>query len=159
MKRLLFLLLMICFTTNCANATKIPLKITPAEVITTAHDEVENGDKLLFKLVSDTRLGDKVIFEAGSMLVAYVDYVTDNGFGYDSANIWCRKVWIKKNDNNYTKSYDTDFSINGFSLLKGLYPKTRRFFEYVGLILSTRGKEINFDPSRDKCVITVWIDY
>lgn len=156
MKKIFYLIMILCLTFNFAEATQLPLKITPTEVIKTSHDEIEVGDKLLFKLVSDAKIDNKVIFEAGTPVVVYVDYRTENGWSYDSANIWCRKVWLKK-DGTYTKAYDTDFSINGFKLLRGLQPPIRRFFEYIGIVF--RGKEINFDPKKDKYVTIIWIDY
>ncbi|MDD3593668.1 MAG: hypothetical protein PHX18_03470 [Candidatus Gastranaerophilales bacterium] len=156
MIRILFIILTMCFTLNYASAQPLPLKIMPTEIITTAHDEIAVGDKLLFKLVTDVKMDNKVIYTAGTPVVVYVDYVTENGFCYDNANIWSRKVWVKHNG-IYQGPYETELSINGLNVLKGLQPRTRRFFEYIGVVF--RGKEINYNPERDKWNTTIWIDY
>lgn len=157
MKQIISLLIIILLCTPYAYATQVALKLSPDEIISTAHDEVEAGDKLLFKLEKDVYLDERLLFKKGTRVVAYVEYVTENCFGFGSAEIWCRKIIIKKQDGTYTKPYDTEFVLNGFELLKGLNPKYRRFFEYIGNVF--RGKEINIRPNEDKHIIPVWIDY
>lgn len=49
MKKLLLIIFCILVLAPVANAEKLPIKITPAQVITTNTDEIEVGDWIKFK--------------------------------------------------------------------------------------------------------------
>lgn len=99
-KIVIYLILGFLLVIPAVAVEKIPVSITPAQIISTSHDEVETGDELDFKLVKDIYNGDLLLFKKDAPVLALVDYVSDNGFAADSAYIQIKKFKIldaKKN--------------------------------------------------------------
>ena len=62
---------------------QIPVRIVPAEPISTVHDEVQLGDNIMFKVQNDVYLNDKLIFTKDALVFGTVDKIEDNQDGTD----------------------------------------------------------------------------
>jgi len=76
-----------------AFAEKIPVKIEPAQVISTHHDEVEVGDWINFEVVNDVYVDDNLYIKKGTKISGVVDFFHPNGWGGDSADIVFKKFY------------------------------------------------------------------
>lgn len=146
----IFIISLLLLAGNGVFAENIPLKIKPAQDISTCYDELEVGDKILFTPAGNTRLNLK----SGAPVIGVIDYIQSNGWGPENAEIQFKKFILTFEDGT-RKTYSTSLTINGFEELKTRYPKFKRFFEYFGL--AVRGKEIDIRKDKDKPVYNIWI--
>ena len=87
MSRLLLLFFFILISSQCVFAEKIPVKITPAQIISTHNDEIQVGDWIKFKIANDIYANDKVYLKKGTPIYGFVDFFHPNGWLRDSAEI------------------------------------------------------------------------
>lgn len=149
MKKILIIAILL-LNANCVLAERVPIKIVPAQDISTCHDEIETGDPILFMAVSSPKLK----LQKNTGIVGIVDYVQDNGWGPENAEIQFKKFIITL-ENGKQVTYNSSLTINGFEELKYRYPKSKRFFEYIPVFL--RGKEIDIREGKDKPVYNIWV--
>lgn len=149
MKKIILVAILL-LNANFVLAEKVPLKLVPAQNISTCHDEIETGDKILFMAKNNPKM--KIKQDIG--IIGIVDYVQDNGWGPESAEIQFKKFIVTLADGKQV-TYNSPLTINGFEELKYRYPKSKRFFEYIPVFL--RGKEIDIRTEKDKPVYNIWI--
>lgn len=94
-KTLLSILLILIFSTP-AFAEKIPVRLSPFQVISTKTDSIEVGDPIAFKVVNDVYVGEKVYLKSGTPIYGIVDFLHENGWAGDQAEIKF-KEFITKN--------------------------------------------------------------
>lgn len=154
MKKLI-IILTILLSANSVLAEQVPIKIYPAQDISTCFNEIEAGDKIQFKTDSKRTYNYKDLkIEAGSPVIGIVDYVQENGWFADNAQVQFKKFIIpQKNGKNII--VNSNLTIDGFEELKHRHPKFKRFFEYAGVIV--RGKEVDIRSQKDKPVYNIWI--
>jgi hypothetical protein len=133
-----------------ASAQKIPVKITPAQVISTCRDEIAVGDSIRFKTVNDTALN-----KADTIIVGTVDFVSDNGWSCDNAQIDF-KTFKTRDTSGKIVTINNPMSINGFEILKYKGNRKAQFFNYIGALL--RGKEVEIIPGKDEVIYTIWYE-
>lgn len=94
-KKISFLVLCFFAISNFVYAAeKIPVLITPDQIISTNHDEVEVGDDIDFKVVKDVYKDDTLFIKKGAPVIADVDYVCPNDWLGDSAYIQFKKFKV-----------------------------------------------------------------
>lgn len=144
------------FFTNTKQAQeKLNIDIVPLELISTCHDETQINDVIRFKVLNDVYYKDKLYIKKGTRLIGYVDYVQDNGWDYDSAQIQFKKFKTKDAEGKIIE-FNSDLTIDGFEILKYKGKRFAQFFNYIGII--GRGKEIEIIPKQDKNVtFTIWL--
>jgi len=147
------LITILCFCPT-ALAEKIPVKIEPAQVISTTHDETEIGDYVKFSVISDVYKNDKVYIAKGTQVLGLVDYVQENGWSFDNAQIDFR-IFKTRDVKNNLVIINSFVSINGFETLKYKGNRPAQFFNYIGVIF--RGKEVDLNPDVDKMPFTIWL--
>jgi len=81
-------------------AEKIPVKISPIQIISTHHDEVEVGDSIRFMVVKDVLLNGKLFIVQNSSVIGVVDHVRPNGWGGDSAEVDFKTFYCRDVDNH-----------------------------------------------------------
>ncbi len=154
MKRILLLLTLLLISGNMVfSAEKIPVRIVPAENISTAYDEIQIGDNLLFKVKNDVYENEKLIFRKDAIVAGYVSFLDENGWGNDNAEIQLNKFKLK-NTNNEIVTINSEVTLNGFELLKTKNKRFVQFFNYIGVIF--RGKEVDIKYDKDNPVFTIW---
>ena len=105
-KKLILILLLVLASTVPAFAEKISVKIAPAQIISTNLDEIEVGDRINFEAVNDVYINSKLYISKGSKIVGVVDFVHNNGWGGDSAEIVFKNFYTTDvNDNKVIISY------------------------------------------------------
>lgn len=132
----------------------LSLKITPAEKITTCYDEIEVGDKIKFYTKNDVYKNNKLYIKKGSTVYGIVDYVSENGWGCDNAQIDFKIFKVKTVDGSLL-TIKNPISINGFEILKYKGNCTAQFFNYIGVFF--RGKEVEIIPEKDNIILNLWI--
>lgn len=128
-------------------AEKIPIKITPVEVISTSHDEVEVGDKINFQVVDDVYVDGKLYIKKYSPIKGTVDFVQPNGWGGDSAEVKFCSFETHDADRKKVVISDTilirgttDKINNTKQIIQGI----NYFVDY--LLVFLRGSEIFIEP-------------
>jgi hypothetical protein len=116
---------------------KLPVQIVPAQRISTTHNQIQTGDAVKFKT-----------FE-GAPVIGIVDYVNNNGWWFDSAQIDFKT--FKMNG----KTINSPLIINGLDVIKYKGNRPAQFFNYVGVMY--RGKEIEIIPEKDNVQFTIWM--
>lgn len=151
----LFLILMLLCTANIVRAEQIPIKIYPAQDISTCYNEIETGDKILFRTDSKRTYDyPNLKLKPNSQVIGIVDYVQENGWLADNAQIQFKKFIIPQKNSNDIIIY-SNLTIDGFEELKYRSPKIRRIFEYISVI--PRGKEVDIRNEKDKSVYNIWV--
>lgn len=130
------------------------IKIAPAQKISTCYNEIEIGDKIRFKVVKDVYKNGKLYIEKDSPVVGIVDYISENGWSYDNAQIDF-KQFKTKDINGKIITINSPTSINGFEILKYKGNRFAQFFNYCGVAF--RGKEIEILPERDNIYLNIWL--
>lgn len=144
------------FTGTKSNKEKLSIDIAPIELISTCHDETQINDIIRFKVLNDVYYKDELYIKKGTRLIGYVDYVQDNGWDYDSAQIQFKKFKTKDVKGNIIE-FHSELCIDGFEILKYKGKRMAQFFNYIGIV--GRGKEIEIIPKQDKNVtFTIWLD-
>lgn len=149
---LLFCLLMISGI-QTANAEKIPVKITPAQIISTHHDEIETGDYINFETAKDVYINNKLYIRKNTPVIAFVDFFHPNGWVGDSAEIKINSFeTLDVNGKNVSINYP--FVIDGNSL------KVNDVKQYLvriaSILIFVRGSEIYIEP--DTKVFNIFIE-
>lgn len=134
---------------------QIPVRIVPAEPISTVHDEVQLGDNIMFKVQNDVYLNDKLIFTKDALVFGTVDKIEDNGWANDNAEIRVEKFKLR-NAKNEIVTIKSSVKIDGFELLKTKENRLAQFFSYIGVIF--RGKEIDIKYPKEMPIFTIWYD-
>ena len=132
---------------------QIPIRIVPAEPISTVHDEVQLGDNIMFKVQNDVYYYDKLIFAKDAPVFGTVDKIEDNGWANDNAEIRLEKFKVR-NSKNEIITIKSNVKIDGFELLKTKQKRFAQFFNYIGVIF--RGKEIDIKYPDEIPVFTIW---
>lgn len=132
---------------------QIPIKIVPAESISTVHDEVQLGDNIMFKVQNDVYYNDKLIFAKDAPVFGTVDKIEDNGWANDNAEIRLEKFKLR-NAKNEIVTIKSRIKIDGFELLKTKQKRFAQFFNYIGVVF--RGKEIDIKYPDEMPVFTIW---
>lgn len=132
---------------------QIPIRIVPAERISTVHDEIQLGDNIMFKVQNDVYYYDKLIFAKDAPVFGTVDKIEDNGWANDNAEIRLEKFKVR-NSKNEIVTIKSNVKIDGFELLKTKQKRFAQFFNYIGVIF--RGKEIDIKYPEEMPVFTVW---
>lgn len=154
MKKIILLLALLFISCNVAfTEEKIPIRIVPAENISTALDEVQIGDYLLFKVKNDIYENEKLIFKKDTIVAGYVSFLDENGWGCDNAEIQLNEFKLK-NTNREVVTINSEVRLNGFELLKTKGKRCAQFFNYIGVIF--RGKEVDIKCDKDRPVFTIW---
>lgn len=159
MKRgIVFSLMLITFFCLPAFAEKIPVRLTPLQVISTKNDEVEVGDAISFRVVNDVYEGDELLFKKGTTAFGVVDFVHNNGWTGDSAEIKLVKFVIKNtNGEKIIINYPIDIKGN-VETANVSRQVTSTFLTTVfdGILFVIRGSEIYIEP--DTMVFNVFIE-
>lgn len=153
-KKILILMLLIVGSSVLASE-QIPVRIVPAEPISTVHDEVQLGDNIMFKVQNDVYFNDKLIFAKDALVFGTVDKIEDNGWANDNAEIRLEKFKLR-NVKNEIVTIKSSVKIDGFELLKTKENRFAQFFNYIGVIF--RGKEIDIKYPKEMPIFTIWYD-
>lgn len=182
MTKKLIYILFICFVVTVpAFAEKIPVRITPLQVISTHHDETEIGDCIKFTTVNDVFVKDKIYIKKYTDIVGVVDHVHDNGWGGDAAEIVFKNFYttdINNNKINFTYpldingnsemasstrevgTYSAVVAGNSLNLIDSL--RSLNYFRYINFVgknysgFILRGSEIFIEP--DTKVYNIFIE-
>lgn len=149
----IILILTIILTITPVFAEKIPVIINPAQIITTTHDEIETGDIIRFKTKQDVYKNNKLFIKKDSPVIGIVDYLNENGWGHDNAQIDI-KTFKTRDVNDNLLILNSPLYINGFELLKYKSKRFAQFFNYIG---TWRGKEVDIKPN-DNVRFTIWYE-
>lgn len=154
MKKILALLIIV-LSGSCSvqAAEKIPVKIVPAENISTTHDEIQLGDNVVFKVKNDVYYNKKLIFEKNTKVIGYVSFFEENGWANDNAEIQLSQFKLR-NTSGEIITIKSNVTLNGFELLKTKGKRIAQFFNYIGV--GFRGKEIDIKYDVDKPEFTIW---
>ena len=152
LKKILLLMLLLIGGSAFASE-QIPIRIVPAERISTVHDEIQLGDNIMFKIQNDVYRNDKLIFAKDTPVLGTVDKVEDNGWANDNAEILLERFKLR-NSKNEIVTIKSNIKIDGFELLKTKQKRFAQFFNYIGVVL--RGKEIDIKYPDEMPVFTVW---
>lgn len=142
------------FFSDYINSEDTPVKIRPAQKISTCYDEIEVGDKIKFVTVKDIYKNGKLYIKKGTPVYGTVDYVSDNGWSYDNAQLDLKK-FMTKTTNGKTITVTSPLSINGFDILQYKGKRVAQFFNYCGVVF--RGKEIEIIPPKDDILFNIWL--
>lgn len=145
MKNLVFSLVLLFGLCAPAFAEKIPVRIAPAQIISTHHDEVEVGDNLEFMTIEDVYKNGEIYIKKYQRVVGVVDFFYPNGWAGDSAIIKINKFYTTDvNNKKITVNYPIE--INGRSARAS---DVRYAFIEPSLfywLFVIRGAEIYLDP-------------
>lgn len=155
-KKIIFTFLLFVFALPVF-AQKIPVKITPIQIISTNHDEIEVGDKITFEVVNDVYKDNKLFIKKGSTIKGVVDFVHPNGWFGDAANI--KLLNFSTADVN-DKKVEISYPVN----IKGgiVRSETKQYWiNYASITVSAlgvliRGSEIFVEP--DTKVFNIFIE-
>lgn len=142
------------FYSDYINSEDTPIRITPSQKISTCYDEIEVGDRIKFNTVKDIYKNGKLYIKKDTPIYGLVDYVSDNGWSYDNAQIDFKKFQTKT-VNGKIITINSPLSINGFDILKFKSNRPAQFFNYCGIIF--RGKEIEITPEKEKIEFNIWL--
>ena len=155
MKKKILILMLLIVGSSVLASEQIPVRIVPAEPISTVHDEVQLGDNIMFKVQNDVYLNDKLIFTKDALVFGAVDKIEDNGWANDNAEIRVEKFKLR-NAKNEIVTIKSSVKIDGFELLKTKENRLAQFFNYIGVIF--RGKEIDIKYPKEMPIFTIWYD-
>lgn len=139
-------------------AEKTPVKISPIQVISTHHNEIEIGDWIDFEVAEDVYNEDNLFLKKGTRIIGVVDFVHPNGWLGDAAEISFKKfVTVDANHNKIVINYP--IVLNGNILLKdqskqSLIEVLDSFILPVFFLV--RGSEISIEP--DTRMFTIFIE-
>lgn len=145
---------LVIFFNDYVNSEDTPVKIKPAQKISTCYDEIEIGDKIKFITTKDIYKNGQLYIKKDTPVYGIVDYINENGWSYDNAQIDF-KYFKTKNIDNKTVTIESPISINGFEILKYKNNRFAQFFNYCGVVF--RGKEVEIIPEKDKLQLNIWI--
>lgn len=137
------------------SAKKIPLKIQPAQNISTTNDETQVGDILRFQVIEDCYYNNKILVKKGTYVNGKVGHFNENGWTGDNAKLQLYNFQTK-DVNGKIVNIKSEVLLNGFDLLKTKGNRKAQPINYLGTIV--RGKEIDIKYGVDKPVFTIWIE-
>lgn len=158
-RKIIFISLLLFLVMLPSYAEKIAVKIAPTQIITTHHDEIEVGDWINFEIANDVYVNDDLYIKKNTRIVGIVDFVHQNGWGGDAADIKFKTFYtIDAQGKKTTISYPLE--INGNSEIANssrevpinLVSRTAEhlsFLTYMGLNYAGfifRGAEIKLEP-------------
>jgi len=156
MKKLFLAAILLLLSANLSFAIyveeKIPIKIRPIDPITTTYDQVEVGDNIRFSVVDDVYVNDKLFITQDTEMYGIVDFVKENGWFGDNAEVEFR-VFKVRNAQGKLTTFSSELSLDGFNTLRWYNPKWKRFFNYCSLIF--RGNEVDIHPDANP-VFNIW---
>lgn len=142
------------FFSDYINSEDTPIKIRPAQKISTCYDEIEVGDRIKFTAVKDIYKNNKLYIKKDTPIYGIVDYVSDNGWSYDNAQVDFKKFKTRTADGNII-TISSPLSINGFDILQYKGKRIAQFFNYCGVAF--RGKEVEIIPEKDNVQFNIWL--
>lgn len=142
------------FFSDYINSENTPIKIKPTQKISTCYDEIEVGDIIKFAAVKDVYKNGKLYIKKDTPIYGTVDYVSENGWSYDNAQIDFKKFKTKTADGKVI-NITSPLSINGFDILKYKGERLAQFFNYCGVAF--RGKEVEIIPQKDNIEFNLWL--
>ena len=145
---------LVVFFSDYINSEVTPVKIKPVQHISTCYDEIEVGDKIKFTIVKDIYKNGELYIKKDTPIFGVVDYISDNGWSYDNAQIDFRYFKTKTIAGNVI-TVESPLSINGFEVLKYKGNRVAQFFNYCGVAF--RGKEIEIEPDKDNLLFNIWL--
>ncbi len=145
---------LVVFFSDIINSEDTPVKIRPAQKIATCHDEIEVGDKIRFETIKDISKNGRLYIKKGTPVYGLVDYVSENGWAYDNAQIDFKTFYTKDINGRKITIY-SPVVINGFDILQYKGNKFAQFFNYCGVAF--RGKEVEIIPSKDNIKFNIWV--
>lgn len=145
---LIFIFLVLCLPSF---AEKIPVKITPIQLISTHYDNIEVGDKLAFQVVNDVYVKNKLFIKKGENIWGIVDFVHNNGWAGDSAEIKLEK-FITKNVDGERIIINSNIRLDGNTETAN---STKQIIASKILVL-VRGSEIFIEP--DTITFNIFIE-
>ncbi len=145
---------LIVFFNDYVKSEESPVKIKPAQTISTCYDEIEVGDKIKFLTVKDVYKNDELYIKKDTPVYGVVDYISDNGWYYDNAQIDFKYFKTKTITGNVI-TIESPVSINGFETLKYKGNRFAQFFNYCGVVF--RGKEVEITPEKDSFLLNIWV--
>lgn len=155
MKKFILIMLLLLFNAGISFAIeeKIPIKIAPIEPISTTFDQTEVGDSYPFRVLEDVYKNKKLFIKKGTTMYGTVDYVKENGWFGDNAEVEFR-VFRVRNASGKLTTFSSELSLTGFNTLKWYNPKWKRFFNYCSLIF--RGNEVDINPATSNPEFNIW---
>lgn len=153
MNKLLLCLILILVSSmpQIVFAEKIPVKITPIEIISTNNDEIEIGDWINFAIVNDVYIDNKIYLRKGTPIIGFVDFFHPNGWAGDNAEIKFKTFkTTDKNDKTVTINYPLNISGNTM--------KATDIKQYISWVVTifVRGSEIYVEP--DAKIFNIFIE-
>ena len=142
------------FLNDYINSEDTPIKIRAAQKISTCYDEIEVGDNLKFVVSKDVNKNGKLYIKKGTPVYGIVDFVSDNGWNYDNAQIDFKQFKTKSVSRNDVV-INSPLSINGFEILKYKSNRVAQFFNYCGGAF--RGKEVDINPKKESIEFNIWL--
>lgn len=165
-KKIIFALFIFSLFALPSFAEKIPVKISPIQVISTNYDEIEVGDYINFEVIKDVYVNDKLYIKEGTTIKGLVDFIHPNGWGGDSADI-VFKTFYTKDANEKKVTIPCKLELNGKAEMANSARSvgsnvsvrfTTTFihpvFVYLGFIV--RGAEISVEP--DTTIYNIFIE-
>lgn len=152
-KKIIFTCLLFIFAMPVF-AEKIPVKITPMQIISTHHDEVEVGDKIEFEVVKDVYKNEKLFIKKGTTVIGIIDFIHPNGWFGDAANV--KLLNFSTADVN-DKKVEITYPLNikgGIIRSENKQYWIRYFLNWMGFII--RGAEIFVEP--DTKIYNIFIE-
>lgn len=145
-KKLLVVIFFFLIASNLALAAeRLPVSITPNQIISTDKDEIEFGDDLDFKVVKDVYKDDAVYIKKGAPVIAEVDYVSPNGWVADSAYVQIKKIKILDSKSTWLE-VPCSLKILGRNCRN---PKANIFYSgFHYLTVLVRGDEVFLSPNQ-----------
>ena len=141
MKKLILSAIMIFISAQIAFAEKLPIKITPTQVISTHHDEIEVGDWIKFKVVNDVYYKENVYIKKDTIVTGIVDSVHENGIIADNAEITFKQFAFRDANNKLVK-FNYNLILNRDNAdCYGLGYKIKKYIFFV-----IKGNEIYIKP-------------
>jgi hypothetical protein len=140
-KNIIFYLIMFVCLSSPAFAEKIPIKIMPAELLSTKQDEIEVGDLINFQIKNDVYLNDRLYIKQGTKIIGIVNFVHNNGWGGDNAEITIEK-FVTKDINGRKIEINSPIIINGNSETANSFLQVLSAKIFIWL----RGSEIYLRP-------------
>ena len=142
------------FFSDFINSENTPIKIKAAQKLSTCYDEIEVGDNIKFEIAKDVYKNGSLYIKKGTPIYGTVDFVSDNGWGYDNAQIDFKQFKTKSVSGSVI-TINSPLSINGFDILKYKSKRFAQFFNYCGIAF--RGKEIEILPEKDNIEFNIWL--
>lgn len=140
-KKNIFFIFLFFILTTPAFAEKIPVKITPVQIISTNHDEVEVGDWINFETANNVYADGHLYIKKHTPIQGSVDFVHPNGWANDKAEISINKFYLK-DINNKKCEINSNLKIKTVLSAK---PSIKDLFGYYVLGIF-RGSEIYIEP-------------